>query len=351
MKRLVSFLTLLALGSAVRAQEPLPGVPVQAPSVFVPGDPNACPPVLAGGDIGEAAPRPWSGNHNFPNFIDFISNPLQNIDPRAVTAMYPIFGSAWFSSVPAVPDGDLQLYGPALTLALSDRLAVGLNQGGYASAHLSRDQRSRIVNDPRFQSVRPDRRDRLSDIANGGNRDGWLNPGGFAQYTLLQDVPSQFLLTGGVRLEVPCGSHEVFQGYGPAEMATYLTAGKELGEFHVLATAGYQFPLGPGSDNEQYFYANVHLDRRLFGWLYPLVEFNCLYHNIHAGSNFELPTRRGFIDFNSFSSTGNGVFLAVGANAVLVREKLELGAVYTTNIASQNNFNENGLIVKMVLRY
>jgi hypothetical protein len=154
-----------------------------------------------------------------------------------------------------------------------------------------------------------------------------------------------------VRLEVPCGAHEVFQGYGPAEMATYLTAGKELGEFHALGTVGYQFPLGPGSDNEQFFYANLHLDRRLFGWLYPLVEFNCVYHTVNVGASFELPTRRGLIDFNDFSSTGNGVFLAAGANAVLIPERLELGAVYTTNIAGQNNLNVNGLLVKMVIRH
>ena len=73
----------------------------------------------------------------------------------------------------------------------------------------------------------------------GGSRDGFLNLGGFAQYTLVQDVEDQFLLTGGLRWEAPCGSHEVFQGHGPAHLAPYLTAGKELGEFHVLATTGY----------------------------------------------------------------------------------------------------------------
>jgi hypothetical protein len=104
--------------------------------------------------------------------------------------IYPIFLSSWVSSVPAVPDGDIQLYGAALTVALSDRLAVGLNQGGYADAHFSRNQRGRIVNDPRLLGVRPDRRDRLLDIANGGNRDGFLNLGGFAQYTSSRTSPT-----------------------------------------------------------------------------------------------------------------------------------------------------------------
>jgi hypothetical protein len=43
--------------------------------------------------------------------------------------------------------------------------------------------------------------------------------------------------------------------------------------------------------------------------------------------------------------------LAVGANAVLVRDRLELGAVYSTPLATQRSFDFGGLLVKMVIRY
>ena len=49
-----------------------------------------------------------------------------------------------------------------------------------------------------------------------------------------------------------------------------------------------------------------------------------------------LPTRRGFIDMGNFEATGTVVSLAAGVNAVLIRERLEIGAVYTTVIASQH---------------
>jgi hypothetical protein len=324
------------------AQGPPPASPGPAVPVFAP-DEAPCPSDAVFPADGPAGPQggPLTGNHNFPNFINWISNPLQNIDPRAVTAIYPIFGSAWVSSPAPLPDGDFQLYGPAITVALSERLAVGINQGGYAAVHLSRNQRDRLA--------RLDPLGRFRDEEAGGTRTGFLNLGGFAQYTLIQDVADQFLLSGGLRWEAPCGSHEVFQGHGPAHLAPYLTAGKELGEFHVLATTGYQFPAGPGSDTSNFFYANVHFDRRLFGWLYPLVEFNCLYHT--TGPGFGLPAARGFIDFDNFESSGNIVTMAAGANAVLIRERLEVGAVYTTSIATQHNFGLNGLLVKMVLRY
>src|SRR5262249_22753462 len=163
-------------------------------------------------------------------FINWMSNPLQNIDPRAVTALYPIFGSAWVSNTPPIPNGDFQLYGPALTIALSERFAMGLNQGGYAVAHFSSNpiERDRLIRlDPlgRFRGEETTR-----------EREGWLNLGGFFQYTIIEDVENQRLLTGGLRWEAPCGSHEIFQGHGPLHLAPYLTAGQEFGKFHVLAT-------------------------------------------------------------------------------------------------------------------
>ena len=64
-----------------------------------------------------------------------------------------------------------------------------------------------------------------------------------------------------------------------------------------------------------------------------------------------LPTRVGYFDLGNYDSTGNIVTLSVGANAVLIRDRLEFGAVYTTTLASQFNFNVNGLLVKMTLRF
>ena len=106
-------------------------------------------PSCAGCDAASRENGPLSGNHEFANFIGFISDPLQNIDPRAVTAIYPLFGNEWVGTAAPFPDATGQIYGPALTVALSDRLAVGLNQGGYAKLSLSRGELA-----PRRASIR-----------------------------------------------------------------------------------------------------------------------------------------------------------------------------------------------------
>ena len=145
-------------------------------------------------------------------------------------------------------------------------------------------------------------------MAAGGERSGFLNLGGFVQYTLVADVEHQFLLTAGLRWVAPAGAYEVFQGHGPLHLAPYLTMGKELGKFHVLATAGFQFPAGPGDDSLHAFYADVHLDRQCFGWLYPLVEFNTT--TFTKSADIGLTTRRGFFDFGNFEAAGTVVSLA-----------------------------------------
>jgi hypothetical protein len=335
-------LAVLVLGCTALAQEAAPQTaapenPILSTDVM-PGPSHALFP--ADSPAG-AAGGPLSGNHNFPNFINWLSNPLQNIDPRSMTAIYPLFGSAWFGTIPPVPDGDMQVYGPAITVALSERLAVCLNQGGYADMHLSRNQSEFLRQfDPLGQ---------FGNVEAGGHRTGWLNMGGFVQYTVIEDCADQFLLTAGLRWEAPWGSHAVFQGYAPWHLAPYLTAGKEFGEFHVLATAGYQFPAGSGEFTTNLFYVNIHLDRRCFGWLYPVVEFNSVYQTKSA--NFGQITRRGVLGLGDIEFESSAVSLAAGANAVLVPERLEIGAVYTTVIGSTHDIDLSGLLVKMTLRF
>jgi hypothetical protein len=105
-----SLLTLVLPGALAFAGEPPPAPLVPAVPGFAPGDvADACPTLFAADGPAAAPGAPLAGNHDFQRFIDFVSNPLQNIDPRAVTAIYPIFGSAWFSTPPALPDGDMQL--------------------------------------------------------------------------------------------------------------------------------------------------------------------------------------------------------------------------------------------------
>lgn len=327
-----ALLVLLSLTAPLAAQQATPVVSGECP--------GSCPSALWADGQGDGGREPLASNRNFPNFIGFMSNPLQNIDPRSLTQIVPIFGSAWVATSAALPDLDMQVYGPAISLALTDRFCVGLNQGGYAFAHIDR-------NDPRRPLLARLARNRGREF--GGTREGFLNLGGYAQYTLIEDVESQFLATVGARLVVPCGSYEIFQGRGPALLSPYFTVGKEIGDFHFLLTSGYQFPLRDGARDTEIFYLNAHLDRAICGWIYPMVEANWSNHTTSV--DVALPTRQGFINFGNFDSAGNIVTVGTGVNFVLIRDRLEFGAIYVRSVATQRNFEVDAIIAKLVLRY
>jgi hypothetical protein len=258
-------------------------------------------------------------DRGFPGFIGWMSNPEYNIDPRSLSQIFPLYLGAWTDKFKALPAGNFQLPGAGLSLALTERLSMGFNRGGWTVADFGRQ------------------------------REGWLDLGGYAQYTLIRDVPDQFLLTAGLQLGFPSGAHQLFQGQPPDIMATYGTLGKEFGNFHVLLTGGYQFPLGSASRETRLFYGDLHLDVRLFGWLYPLVEFNGSYHTTNV--DLTRSPLRNFIDIGSFNAQGNILVVAPGVNAVLIRDRLEFGGSYGTPISSQHNFNFNAFIVKMIVRF
>jgi hypothetical protein len=172
-------------------------------------------------------------------------------------------------------------------------------------------------------------------------------PRGFAQYTFIQDVPNQFLVTGGASR---CRSGSQAISRVPGRSIRALRDRRQgIREVSRPATGGYQFPTAGGDDTTNLFYFNLHSTGRC-GWFYPLVELNCSYHVTSVDVDVLLP-RRGLIDLGNFESSGNILTLAVGANAVLVRDRLEIGAVYGTPLATQRDFDFNSLLVKMVLRY
>jgi hypothetical protein len=247
-----------------------------------------------------------------------MSNPTRNIDPRSISDLYPIFAYAWTDRFLLMPPGQISAYGAGLNLALTERFCVGLTDGSPLWAHFNRQ------------------------------RTGWANLGGFGQYTVIRDTDDQFLLTLGLSWEAPSGSKEVFNGNPPTYLAPYLTIGKEFGNFHVLATTGYNFAAEHAAVSTNTYFANFHFDYRM-GWFYPLVEFNGSWSN--KTINFTPDFAPGLIEIDRFDGTGGIFAVSPGFTAVLIPEKLDVGAVYSTPIWSRHDFNFNSLLVKMNIRF
>jgi hypothetical protein len=329
-------LVALLLVRPVAAQETNPAPASTGMPVLTNSQGDASAPINAWTpDDGSSRGRGFlSSDRGFPNFIGYISNPTKAIDPRSVTQIVPLYdytslnaiqkttrglGPLPPGSLTLLPPAEINVVGPALSIALTERLNIGITNGGPAiTSYPNRHQ-------------------------------GWLDIGGYAQYTVIRDVPGQFLATAGMTWTAPSGSTSLFQGTPPVYLGAYGTVGKEFGDFHVLTTVGFEFPAGSGTTTKETFYGTVHLDRRCFGWLYPLVEFNWATPTAHV--NLDLPVLQHVFGFDDFSANGRIVTVAPGFNAVLVPGKVELGAIYETPMASENHIHYNSFLVKMVLRF
>jgi hypothetical protein len=132
-------------------------------------------------------------------------------------------------------------------------------------------------------------------------------------------------------------------------MSTYLTAGKEFGNFHVLTTNGFKYPISPGKNEATVFYGSLHLDRRTRGWIYPLVEFN--YASVISSPSLDVLAPHDFLGLGGVNPAIAMLTVAPGVNFVLIPNRLEVGAAYQTPIASEHHFHFNEVIGKMILRY
>jgi hypothetical protein len=267
----------------------------------------------------------FESDHAFDNFIGPISNPVLSKDPRSLTEARFLFVGDWIPGSGGLGGGDFQAYGLQVRLALTDRLTFIADKDGFASIH-AHDLPSETG---------------FLDIALG------------LKYALVRDVEDQFLVTAGFQYEPQTGESKVFQGQGTGVWTAFLSSGKEFAEFyHVLGNVGYQFPSDP-NQNSSFFYAQLHLDRQVAGWLYPLVELNW-YHYTESGDR-GLPAAigegDGLLNLGTSGVAGTDlVTIAAGLKAHLGCHA-DAGIAYEIPLSNREDLLSSRLLVELILRY
>lgn len=261
---------------------------------------------------------------SFPDFIGPITNPILSKDPRSNTFARFLFINNVIPASNALAGGDFQVYALQVNIALTERLNFIADKDGIASLN-----------------------------PNGlPGRTGFLNIAAGLKYTFLRDVENQTLGAVGFLYEAPTGESKVFQGDGDGVMTIFGTFGQEFAnKAHFLMTTGFQFPFNR-SFNSTMFYASAHLDKQLFGWLYPLVELNYFYYAAGADT---LPAGvgegDGLLNLGTSGVAGNSLlFGAVGLKAIL-SEHLQAGVAYEFPITKTRDLLESRITAELILRY
>jgi hypothetical protein len=319
---------LLAAG-VCQAQAPVNYAPMIPPATPALPTPDMSYP-YAGPVIGPSyAPADGGGrgflesDRAFDDFIGPISNPVLTKDPRSLTEARALFVENWFPEGNSVlRGGDVQIYGLQVRAALTERLSFVADKDGYAS---------------------------LS--AKGlPHQTGWLNINAGLKYLLIRDVENQTLWSVGATYEPPTGEAKVFQGNHSGFVTAFTTFGQQIDYWHLLLNGGYQTGI-TDRQSSSFFYSQIHVDRQLFGWLYPLAEFNFFGYN-SGGQNLPaaLGEFDGLINFGTQGQAGRTfVTFALGLKAK-VNCHLDVGVAWDTPLGDKNVMLQR-VLAEMIFRY
>lgn len=221
--------------------------------------------------------------------------------------------------------GNYQVVAAQIRVALTERLSIIADKDGYGFFH-------------------PDGTD---------GTDGWLNVSAGLKYVFIRDVENQFIVSGGFLYEFPTGEANVLQGHGDGLLTVFGVAGKEIGcDTHLLATIGNAFPID-NKFNSGYFYANLHLDRRVFGKFYPLIELNWFHYT--SSGNRGIPAAvgeaDGHINVGTSGVTGDDLVTVAAGAKYKASNHLEFGGVWETPISNRKDIMDQRLTFEMILRY
>jgi hypothetical protein len=271
--------------------------------------------------------RLFESDYAFENFVGPISNPILTKDPRALTEFRILNVDNWIPHEHPLGGGDFQAYGFEVRVALTDRLSFIADKDGFASIHPHR----------------------------GLSRTGALDIAAGLKYAVIRDPERQLLVTAGFQYEPDTGEEKVFQGHGAGTMTLFTSIGKGFGDCyvnHVIFNGGYQFPFDR-TDNSTFFYTQLHLDRQLMGWLYPLVELNWFHWT--DGGNRGIPPAigegDGLLNIGTSGVAGNDLVTVAGGVKAKIGRHLDTGVAFEFPISNRQDLLDYRLLAELILRY
>lgn len=254
-----------------------------------------------------------------------VVNPLYFEDPHVNTEIRPIFAYHNIADDFLAGPGFVRYYALQLRYAVNDRLAIIATKDGYIQTHFS-DAPS------------------LSD-------EGWANLGFGAKYALIKDEENQFILTPGVKLEIPTGNEDVFQGTGDGEWDIFASAAKSWDKFRLLGNVGFRIPNNFDTQTAQAHYS-LQAEYFTCRWFVPFVALNG-FTVLSEGEN-PLPLETEGFDLINFGAPNADGFTQVVFGAGFrsrVLKNLDFGFGYETSLTSPEGIFDDRYTVDMVIHF
>lgn len=278
---------------------------------------GALPTIVLGFFLGCFAPFAAAGTPVLPpptleevaNWKDHSVNPVADPilfeDAIIRTEIRPVMGYQRIGSDFVSHGGDLEVYGVQLRYAVTDRLAIVMDKGGYDDFH-------------------PNLGPKLS---------GWANLAGGVKYAVIDDAAHQFVLTPGVTFEVPTGDDEIYQGKGSGIWDFFVSTEKGFGDFHLLANVGFLVPNDGDADSSILHY-HLQADYYVCRFFKPFLVANG-YTVLSAGKNAPLTTEGyDLVNFGSSLADGTTQVTLGGGFRSGITKHVDFGMAYEKSVSS-----------------
>jgi len=257
-----------------------------------------------------------------PGPISPVTNPLYFEDPHINNEVRPIFAQHWMSKDFITDGGDAQFYAVQLRWAVTERFAIIATKDGY-------------------MNINP---------GNSGAEGGWANLGFGVKYALVDDRTNQFIVTPGVKLEVPTGSEDVYQGTGDGEWDIFVSAAKGWDRFHLTGSFGGRIPNNFTYQTAQLHYS-LQVDYWTCRWFIPFVAANG-YTVLSEGKGPALTTEGyDLINFGSSDAKGQTMItLGAGFRSRLLKD-LDFGFAYEHGMTHPQGLFDDRLTFDVIWRW
>lgn len=252
--------------------------------------------------------------------ISPVANPLFFESPLIESEIRPMF--VYHKISDDFVGGFARVYAVQARWAVNDRLAIIATKDGFIQLR-----------------------------ANGLRKDGWADIGAGLKYALIDDKENNFILTPGLKFELPTGNRRVFQGNGDGEFDVFVSAMKGWENFHATASFGGRIPVNFSEETASLHYS-LQLDYHVCRWFIPFVTVNG-FTVVSETDNGPALNVEGY-DLINFGSSRAGGFMEVTVGGGF-RSKLcknaDIGFAYEKAVTSPKGLFDDRYTVDMILHF
>ena len=166
------------------------------------------------------------------------------------------------------------------------------------------------------------------------SEDGWADIGAGLKYALIDKPEDQFILTPGLKFELPSGNERVFQGNGDGEFDFFVSSMKGWDKFHVTGSLGARVPIDMDAETASLHYS-LQLDYQTCKYFTPLVTLNG-FTTLSEGDGPAFGGIEGYdlINFGASDAGGRTQITAGVGFRSQVWKHLDLGFAYEVGVTS-----------------